>query len=190
MSADGGAPLLVTGMPRTATSWVGKMLEASGALVYVNEPLNPQHPPGRSPGVLRADVSHAFQYISEENERVWLPAFRDTVRLRFHPLAELLAQPALVRDRLDRPALRARRRAAHPGRHLGRVGLAPGPDLAQQGLGRGRDALVAVGRRGVQGGRPPPGQPGQPPGVARAPHPSATSSAWGKFRLQVGDGGG
>jgi hypothetical protein len=69
-------------MPRTATSWVGKMLEASGALVYVNEPLNPQHPPGRSPGVLRADVTHAFQYISEHNERVWLPAFQDTVRLR------------------------------------------------------------------------------------------------------------
>ena len=65
------------------------MLEASGALVYVNEPLNPQHPPGRSPGVLRADVTHAFQYISEENERVWLPAFRDTVQLRFHPLAEV-----------------------------------------------------------------------------------------------------
>ena len=89
MRGDGGVPLLVTGMPRTATSWVGKMLEASGALVYVNEPLNPQHPPGRSPGVLRADVEHAFQYISEENERVWLPAFRDTVRLRFHPLAEV-----------------------------------------------------------------------------------------------------
>jgi len=85
----GRGPLLVTGMPRTATSWVGKMLEASGRLVYVNEPLNPQHPPGRSPGVLRAEVEHAFQYISEENERVWLPAFRDTVRLRFHPLAEL-----------------------------------------------------------------------------------------------------
>jgi len=76
-------------MPRTATSWVGKMLEASGALVYVNEPMNPQHPPGRSPGVLRAEVEHAFQYISEHNERDWLPAFRDTVRLRFHPLAEL-----------------------------------------------------------------------------------------------------
>jgi hypothetical protein len=39
--------------------------------------------------VLRAEVEHAFQYISEENERVWLPAFRDTVRLRYHPLAEL-----------------------------------------------------------------------------------------------------
>jgi hypothetical protein len=34
-------------------------------------------------------VRHAFQYISEENERDWLPAFRDTVRLRYHPLAEL-----------------------------------------------------------------------------------------------------
>jgi hypothetical protein len=87
--SDPGGALLVTGMPRTATSWVGKMLEASGALVYVNEPLNPQHPPGRSPGVLRADVTHAFQYISAHNERVWLPAFQDTVRLRFHPLAEL-----------------------------------------------------------------------------------------------------
>jgi hypothetical protein len=76
-------------MPRTATSWVGKMLEASGALVYVNEPMNPQHPPGRSPGVLRAEVEHAFQYISDHNEHLWLPAFRDTVRLRFHPLAEL-----------------------------------------------------------------------------------------------------
>jgi hypothetical protein len=84
-----GGPILVTGMPRTATSWVGKMLEASGTLVYVNEPMNPQHPPGRSPGVLRAEVAHAFQYISEENEDGWLPAFRDTVRLRFHPLAEL-----------------------------------------------------------------------------------------------------
>ena len=79
----------VTGMPRTATSWVGKMLEASGALVYVNEPLNPQHQPGRSPGVLRADVEFTFQCLGEENKRVWLPAFRDTVRLRFHPLAEL-----------------------------------------------------------------------------------------------------
>jgi hypothetical protein len=90
VTAPGGAPpLLVTGMPRTATSWVGKMLEASGRLVYVNEPLNPQRRPGRSLGVLRAEVTHAFQYISEENERAWLPAFQDTVRLRFHPLAEL-----------------------------------------------------------------------------------------------------
>ncbi|HEU4900534.1 MAG TPA: hypothetical protein VFX88_23665 [Actinomycetota bacterium] len=76
-------------MPRTATSWVGKLLKASGALVYVNEPLNPPAPAGPLAGGAAADVQHAFQYISEENERDWLPAFGDTVRLRFHPLAEL-----------------------------------------------------------------------------------------------------
>jgi len=86
---DDRSPVVVTGMPRTATSWVGKMLEASGRYVYVNEPLSPHHPPGRSPGVLRAEVVGAYQYVSEENEAVWLPAFRDTVRLRYHPLAEL-----------------------------------------------------------------------------------------------------
>ena len=86
--------LLVTGMPRTATSWTGKMLEASGRFVYVNEPLNPQHPPGRSPGVLRATVSGAFQYVCADNERQWLPAFRDMARLRYHPLAEARANHA------------------------------------------------------------------------------------------------
>ncbi len=83
------SPLLVTGLPRTGTSWVGKMLEASGEVVYVNEPLNPQHPPGQSPGVLNARVTHRFQYICDENEGEWLPAFRRTVALRYGFLAEL-----------------------------------------------------------------------------------------------------
>lgn len=82
-------PLLVTGLPRTGTSWVGKMLEYSGEVVYVNEPLNPRHPPGRSPGVLRADVSHQFQYICDDNGAEWEDAFRDTCALRYHPVGEL-----------------------------------------------------------------------------------------------------
>ena len=70
---DRPGPLLVTGLPRTGTSWVGKMLELSNAVVYVNEPLNPQHPPGHSPGVLDARVTHRFQYICADNEQDWLP---------------------------------------------------------------------------------------------------------------------
>ncbi|TDC00968.1 sulfotransferase family protein [Nonomuraea longispora] len=85
------APVLVTGLPRSGTSWTGKMLTAGGELVYVNEPLNPQHPPGRCPGVLRAEVTHRFQYICDDNAATWLPAFRDTVALRYHWLAELRA---------------------------------------------------------------------------------------------------
>jgi hypothetical protein len=88
------APVLVTGLPRSGTSWVGKMLERSGELVYVNEPFNPKHPPGRSPGVLNATIDHRYQYVCAENEGPWLPAFRDTAALRYHPLAELRANHA------------------------------------------------------------------------------------------------
>lgn len=76
-------PLLVTGLPRTGTSWIGKMLEAGGDVVYINEPLNPRHPPGHSPGVLDARVTHQYQYICADNEDAWLPAFRRTVELRY-----------------------------------------------------------------------------------------------------------
>jgi hypothetical protein len=65
------------------------MLEASGQVVYVNEPLNPQHPPGRSPGVLDAEVIHRFQYICPDNDQQWARAFADTIRLRYHVVAEL-----------------------------------------------------------------------------------------------------
>ncbi|MCA2180576.1 sulfotransferase [Nonomuraea glycinis] len=84
-------PVLVTGLPRSGTSWAGKMLAAGGELVYVNEPLNPQHPPGRCPGILRAQVRHRFQYICDDNAPTWLPAFRDTVALRYRWAAELRA---------------------------------------------------------------------------------------------------
>ncbi len=81
--------ILVTGLPRSGTSWVGKMLQAGGEVVYVNEPLNPAHPPGRSPGVLNAEVTHRYQYICADNEERWVRAFSDTLRLRYHPVAEL-----------------------------------------------------------------------------------------------------
>ncbi|SDH20738.1 Sulfotransferase family protein [Sinosporangium album] len=83
------APILVTGLPRSGTSWTGKMLAAGGEVVYVNEPLNPQHPPGLCPGVLKAEVTHRFQYISPDQDETWLPAFQDTVALKYHLLPEL-----------------------------------------------------------------------------------------------------
>jgi hypothetical protein len=83
------APVVVTGMARSGTSWVGRLLQASGELTYINEPLNPDHPPGRSPGVLDASVEWHYQYISEGNEDGWLAAFDETLRLRYHVGAEL-----------------------------------------------------------------------------------------------------
>lgn len=84
-----GPPVLVTGLPRSGTSWVGKMLEASGQIVYVNEPMNPQHPPGHSPGVLNATVTRRFQYITTEDAQQWHGAFSNTLGLRYQLVAEL-----------------------------------------------------------------------------------------------------
>jgi Sulfotransferase domain len=87
--ADTAAPIVVTGMARCGTSWVGKLLQAGGGLTYINEPLNPKRPPGGSPGVLNASVERHYQYIGEHNEDGWLAAFDDTLSLRYHVVAEL-----------------------------------------------------------------------------------------------------
>jgi hypothetical protein len=65
------------------------MLDASGAVVYINEPLNDRHPPGRSPGILPAPVHHRFQYITAGNELPFAEAFKETLGLRYDLLAEL-----------------------------------------------------------------------------------------------------
>jgi Sulfotransferase family len=85
------APILVTGMPRSGTTWVSTMLAAGGDVVRVNEPLNPSHPPGRSPGILNATVEHRFQYLHEANEDVFVRAYRDLLQLKFRPVVELRA---------------------------------------------------------------------------------------------------
>lgn len=83
------APLLVTGLPRSGTSWTGKMLEASGQVVYINEPMSPRRPPGGSPGVLDAQVDHRLQYIDPAEPRAWTSAFQATLELRFQAMAEI-----------------------------------------------------------------------------------------------------
>jgi hypothetical protein len=99
------------------------MLNAAGRVVYVNEPLNPKHPPGGSPGILRARIDHRFQYICDENGEPFLRAYRDLVRLRYHLGAELAVN--------HRPAdqLRAARHAAlfTRGRLTGRRALVADP---------------------------------------------------------------
>ncbi len=78
-------PILVTGTHRSGTSWVGKMLCASGEAGYISEPLNLLH----RPGVMRKPVSGWYTYISQENEAVYLPAFQETLQFRYHLWAEI-----------------------------------------------------------------------------------------------------
>ena len=73
-------PILVTGAHRSGTTWVGKMLAADGCTAYISEPLNVLH----RPGVFHAKVKYWYQYICEENENDYLPAFQELLEFDYH----------------------------------------------------------------------------------------------------------
>lgn len=80
MSERDLTPILVTGAHRSGTTWVGKMLAADAGTAYISEPLNVLH----RPGVFRARVNHWYQYICEENEDEYIPAFEDLLEFDYH----------------------------------------------------------------------------------------------------------
>lgn len=73
-------PILVTGTHRSGTTWVGKMLAADSSTAYISEPLNVLH----RPGVLRAKVNHWYQYVCEDNQGDYLPAFKELLDFDYH----------------------------------------------------------------------------------------------------------
>jgi hypothetical protein len=79
------SPILVTGAHRTGTTWVGKMLTASGESAYISEPLNIWH----RPGVFSIPTSHWYTYICPENEAIYLDGLRQTLNYRYHLLDEI-----------------------------------------------------------------------------------------------------
>jgi hypothetical protein len=59
-------PLLVTGAPRSGTTWVGKMLSLPGQFHYLHEPFNPDHPLKNEMFNIR--MSRYMMYVTEELE--------------------------------------------------------------------------------------------------------------------------
>lgn len=84
-STNSHRPILVTGGHRTGTTWVGKMLAASGEAAYISEPLNVWH----RPGVLSTPVSYWYTYICTDNESEYLPALLEMLEFRYHTWAEV-----------------------------------------------------------------------------------------------------
>ncbi len=84
---DSPIPILVTGVHRTGTSWVGKMLAASGEAGYINEPLNVLH----RPGVMRLPIERWYTYICRDNESDYLEAYMELMRFHYHTGAEIRA---------------------------------------------------------------------------------------------------
>src|SRR5215216_998088 len=86
-------PILVTGTHRSGTTWIGKMLAADSSTAYISEPLNVLH----RPGVLRAKVTHWYQYICEDNQDEYLPAFKELLDFDYHLWDEIRS----IRSRRD-----------------------------------------------------------------------------------------
>jgi hypothetical protein len=86
-SATERRPLLVTGMARSATSWVGRILFASGQFGYVDEPFNLVSPPG----TVRVPVPYWYAYVTSENEDTVLQELADLAAFRY-PLRHELAR--------------------------------------------------------------------------------------------------
>ncbi|MFC2025777.1 sulfotransferase [Chloroflexota bacterium] len=83
--AEGTAPILVTGAHRSGTTWVGKMLTASGDTAYISEPLNILH----RIGVMRTATDSWYKYICESNQSEYLPGLRETLELRYQTWSEI-----------------------------------------------------------------------------------------------------
>jgi len=86
-------PILVTGAHRSGTTWAGKMLAADSETAYISEPLNVLH----RPGVYRARVTHWYQYICDENEAEFLPAYQELLDFDYHFMDEIRS----IRSRRD-----------------------------------------------------------------------------------------
>jgi Sulfotransferase domain len=78
-------PILVTGMHRSGTSWVGHMLCAGGDFIHLPEPLNVLN----RQTILPSRVEQWYTYISDRNEEIYLPHYRDAMAFRLHPLQSI-----------------------------------------------------------------------------------------------------
>jgi Sulfotransferase domain len=74
-----GRPILVTGMPRSGTTWVGRVLCAGNGAGYLNEPFNL----ATSPGTIRVPVDHWYLYVTAENEGEIVGALEPLLRFEY-----------------------------------------------------------------------------------------------------------
>jgi glycosyltransferase involved in cell wall biosynthesis len=79
-TSESRQPILVTGLHRSGTTWVGRMLALNGRVAYISEPLNVWH----RPGVMRTPVDNWYKYIHSANGSEYEPAIKETLQLDYH----------------------------------------------------------------------------------------------------------
>lgn len=80
-----GKPILITGIHRSGTTWVGKILTHDPRVTYISEPLHLRH----SLGVFNQPVDAWYPYICDENGEPFENAFLETIQYKYHLGKEL-----------------------------------------------------------------------------------------------------
>ncbi|HVM62086.1 MAG TPA: sulfotransferase [Verrucomicrobiae bacterium] len=83
----GRRPILVTGSPRSGTTWVGRVIAASPLVGYIPEPFNLHCRPGRC----AAHFPYWFFYICDENQEEYTQHIRRTIGFQYQVREELKA---------------------------------------------------------------------------------------------------
>jgi hypothetical protein len=81
-NAEDGRLILVTGMHRSRTSWLGRMLCAGEQFIYIPEPLNIRN----RHAILPSRVKTSYTYITDDNEDLYLSFCRDVLAFLAHPI--------------------------------------------------------------------------------------------------------
>lgn len=84
---SGKPPILVTGAPRSGTTWLGNVLTLAPGTGNVHEPFNRDYP---HPGICRAGLTH-FLYLTEADDARYLAPLGDTLSWRYSVRAQLRA---------------------------------------------------------------------------------------------------
>lgn len=72
-------PILITGCPRSGTTWVGSVLAHAPGLVYIHEPFNAEY--GRP--FTRAPFPRQFQHLTPRNAHLYEPGLGETLSFYF-----------------------------------------------------------------------------------------------------------
>jgi hypothetical protein len=79
-SGDGRpSPILVTGAPRSGTTWVGRMLTLAPGVGYIHEPFNPT----TDAGISGRPVARFFEYVTPETEARYVPHIERSLRFSY-----------------------------------------------------------------------------------------------------------
>lgn len=90
-------PILVTGIHRSGSTWVGQMIGASDQVGYIHEPFSPT----RGPGICRARFAYAFTYVPPDTDGAVERDFRRMLEFKYNYGAQALG----ARSRADLRAL-------------------------------------------------------------------------------------